>query len=69
MRIDRACSPAPSLNLAKIRQRGAQLGADEVHVCLGRPGNAERALMVDDLRARCFGALSAEPACTETSAT
>lgn len=30
--IGRAQSPHTSLNLAEIRQRGAQLGIDEVHV-------------------------------------
>jgi hypothetical protein len=32
--IGRVSHPAPSLNLAEIRQRGAELGADEVHVHL-----------------------------------
>lgn len=30
--IGRVCHGAPSLNLAELRQRGAELGADEVHV-------------------------------------
>ena len=30
--IGRVTNSAPSLNLAEIRQRGAELGADEVHV-------------------------------------
>lgn len=32
--IGRVTNSAPSLNLAEIRQRGAELGADEVHVHL-----------------------------------
>jgi hypothetical protein len=32
--IGRVSNSAPSLNLAEIRQRGAELGADEVHVHL-----------------------------------
>jgi hypothetical protein len=32
--IGRVGHTAPSLNLAEIRQRGAELGADEVHVHL-----------------------------------
>lgn len=32
--IGRVKSASPSLNLAEIRQRGAELGADEVHVHL-----------------------------------
>jgi hypothetical protein len=32
--IGRVGNSAPSLNLAEIRQRGAELGADEVHVHL-----------------------------------
>lgn len=32
--IGRVANSAPSLNLAEIRQRGAELGADEVHVHL-----------------------------------
>jgi hypothetical protein len=32
--IGRVSNAAPSLNLAEIRQRGAELGADEVHVHL-----------------------------------
>jgi hypothetical protein len=32
--IGRVTSSTPSLNLAEIRQRGAELGADEVHIHL-----------------------------------
>jgi hypothetical protein len=52
---------APTLNLARIRQRGATLGANEVHVHFSDPGEGQRELALCDLRAGQFGALSAEP--------
>jgi hypothetical protein len=55
-------SGAPTLNLARIRQHGAALGANEVHVHLLAETEAQRRLVVCDLRAGLFGALSAEPA-------
>jgi hypothetical protein len=54
-------SDAPTLNLARVRQRGAQLGANEVHVHFLAESEAERRLVTCDLRAGQFGALSAEP--------
>jgi len=56
-------SEAPTLNLARIRQRGAQLGANEVHVHFLAEGEAERRLVALDLRAGHFGELGAEPTC------
>jgi hypothetical protein len=55
-------SDAPTLNLARIRQRGATLGANEVHVHFLAGTAGERRLVACDLRAGLFGALSAEPA-------
>ncbi|HEY7670525.1 MAG TPA: hypothetical protein VH852_07805 [Hyphomicrobium sp.] len=48
--IGRVDNRAPSLNLAEIRQRGAELGADEVHVHL-LAENAKLAKLIEfDLR-------------------
>jgi hypothetical protein len=58
-------SAAPTLNLAHIRQRGATLGANEVHVHFLAETADERRLVVCDLRAGLFGALSAEPAAAQ----
>jgi hypothetical protein len=55
-------SDAPTLNLARIRQRGATLGANEVHVHFLAETEGRRRLVICDLRAGLFGALSAEPA-------
>jgi hypothetical protein len=55
-------SDAPTLNLAHIRQRGATLGANEVHVYVPAATDDERHLVVCDLRAGQFGALAEEPA-------
>jgi hypothetical protein len=54
-------SEAPTLNLAQVRQRGAQLGANEVHVLAQAQTDAGRSLIASDLRAGQFGALAAEP--------
>jgi hypothetical protein len=51
---------AETLNLARVRQRGAQLGANEVHVYLGARSEAARALAACDLRAGQFGQLGSE---------
>jgi hypothetical protein len=53
---------APTLNLARIRQVGATLGANEVHVHFLAETEGQRRLVTCDLRAAVFGALSAEPA-------
>ena len=55
-------SDAPTLNLARIRQRGATLGANEVHVLFAATSDEDRHLAVCDLRAGQFGALAEEPA-------
>jgi hypothetical protein len=55
-------SSAPTLNLARIRQQGATLGANEVHVHLLAATQGQRRLAACDLRAGLFGTLSAEPA-------
>ncbi len=52
---------APTANLARVRQRGAQLGANEVHVSIAAAGDSMRSLVVCDLRAGQFGGLGPEP--------
>jgi hypothetical protein len=61
LQIATAESDAPTLNLAHIRQRGAQLGANEVHVHFPADTRAQRRLATCDLRAGQFGELSSEP--------
>lgn len=61
LHIDRCSKNAPTLNLARLRQRGAQLGANEVHVHLLADGEEQRRLVACDLRAGLFKALGAEP--------
>ena len=62
-------SSAPSLNLASLRQRGAALGANEVHVHFPAETREARRLVVCDLRAAQFGALAAEPVAVVANAT
>jgi hypothetical protein len=62
LHIASGSSDAPTLNLARIRQRGAMLGANEVHVHALPSTDDERQLVVCDLRAGQFGALAEEPA-------
>ena len=52
---------APTLNLARVRQRGAQLGANEVHVHFLAETEPQRRLVTCDLRAGQFGELCSEP--------
>ncbi len=54
-------SDAATLNLAGVRQRGAQLGANEVHVYFSAKSDAGRALIVCDLRAGQLGQLGSGP--------
>lgn len=61
LHIASGSSDAPTLNLARIRQRGAMLGANEVHVHTLARTDDERQLVVCDLRAGQFGALAVEP--------
>lgn len=68
VRIDRSRHEADSLNLADVRRRGAELGVNEVHLHLVAESLAERDLIVMDLRAGHFGALSAEPHATKPDA-
>jgi hypothetical protein len=60
LRVGVGTSDAPTLNLAQVRQLGAQVGANEVHVRLGATSDAERWLVACDLRASLFGALAAD---------
>ena len=53
-------SEAATLNLAGVRQRGAQLGANEVHVYFLAKSDAARSLVVCDLRSGQSGELSSE---------
>jgi hypothetical protein len=62
LHIGSGASDAPTLNLARIRQRGATLGANEVHVHFLAETGSQRRLVTCDLRAALFGTLSAEPA-------
>lgn len=48
--IGRAVHAAASLNLAEIRQRGAQLGANEVHVHLLAESKSQSKLIEFDLK-------------------
>lgn len=48
--VGRATHAAASLNLAEIRQRGAQLGANEVHVHLLAENKSQSKLIEFDLR-------------------
>src|SRR5262245_8955955 len=61
LHIGRGESEAPTLNLARVRQRGAQLGANEVHVNFLADGDAQSGLVMCDLRAGQFGELGSEP--------
>jgi hypothetical protein len=63
LHIGLAQSETPTLNLAQVRQKGAQLGANEVHVHTLAHTDATRLLVACDLRAGQFGALGSEPAC------
>lgn len=60
LRISRTEHDAPSLNLAEIRHRGAQLGANQVHVHFLARSEGERLKVELDLRAAYFSELSAE---------
>jgi hypothetical protein len=59
--IASALSAAPTLNLARIRQRGATVGANEVHAHLTPSGADTCRTIACDLRAGLFGSLGAEP--------
>lgn len=54
--IGRVAGEAASLNLAEIRQRGAQLGADEVHIHLLATNPQESQAVEVDLRTAQFAA-------------
>jgi hypothetical protein len=56
--IGRLTNDSPSLNLAEIRQRGAMLGADEVHIHLLASTAHESQAVEVDLRTAQFAALS-----------
>ena len=56
-----ASGSSATLNLAQVRHRGAQLGANEVHVYFHARSDSGRCLAAYDLRAALFGELGAEP--------
>ena len=57
--VGRVSNAAASLNLAEIRRRGAELGANEVHVHLLAPSAKQSRLVESDLRAGpCTGIIS-----------
>lgn len=49
LRVGRASHEAPTLNLAQIRQEGALLGANEVHLHVLARSEAERVMVEFDL--------------------
>ena len=59
LRVGIGQNDAPTLNLAQVRQHGAQAGANEVHVHLDAALETEQRLVACDLRARLFGTLGA----------
>jgi len=61
LHIAPSLSDAPTLNLARIRHRGATLGANEVHVHLLTTSAEQCRTIACDLRAGLFGSLGAEP--------
>lgn len=54
LRVGRTAHAAPTLNLAEIRHRAAQLGANEVHVHFIPDTEQERRIVELDLHARLF---------------
>lgn len=68
LHIGRGESDSPTLNLARVRQRGAQLGANEVHVNFLADDAAQSRLVMCDLRAGQFGELRREPSSSRASA-
>lgn len=61
LRIGAVESDAPSLNLADIRRRAAQLGAHEIHLHLLSETVADRRRVSDDLRVSLLAELAPEP--------
>lgn len=62
LRIGTVSAEAWSLNLAEIRHRAAQLGANEVHAHLIAGDGQARGRIAADLQAEQFAELAAEPA-------
>lgn len=61
LRIGTVSAEAASLNLAEIRHRAAQLGANEVHAHLLCDNANSRSTIAADLQAGLFAELAAEP--------
>lgn len=68
LHIARGENEAATLNLARVRQRGAQLGANEVHVNFVADSETQHRLVLSDLRAGQFGELGSEPSSPRASA-
>jgi hypothetical protein len=62
LRIGTVAAEAWSLNLAEIRHRAAQLGANEVHLHLIASDAGSQQKVAEDLQASQFAELSPEPA-------
>ena len=62
LHVGQGQNDAATLNLAQVRQRGAQLGVNEVHVYFSAVSDPARSAVVCDLRAGQLGELSSEPA-------
>jgi hypothetical protein len=60
LHVNTATNAHAPLNLARIRQRAATLGANEVHLHLLAATPEQRMLAVCDLRAAAFGSLEAD---------
>ena len=67
LRIGTVSAQAWSLNLAEIRHRAAQLGANEVHAHLIAGDTGTRARIASDLQAGQFAELAEEPAARPTN--
>ena len=60
LRVGRVEHDCPSLNLAEVRHRGAQLGANEVHVHFLAGSERQRRLVELDIRSAHFAELGEE---------
>jgi len=61
LRVGRTTHEAPTLNLAEVRHRAAQLGANEVHVHFIPDTDEERRVVECDLGARLFAGPGSGP--------
>lgn len=61
LHVGQGLSDTATLNLARVRQSGAQLGVNEVHVHFSVASDAARSVVVCDLRAGQLGEFSSGP--------